>query len=68
MAPDRGLENKKYQQLFKVKRCIIEATNRAGDENVVGKLSHNTFATSGSNRVEICYVPIAGEITWSDAM
>ena len=47
---------------------IIEASNRPGDKICADKPPRNIFATSGSNLVEICHVPIAGEMTWSDAI
>ena len=69
MSPDRPLEDcLKYQRLFKVKRGIIEATKRPGDEIVVDKPLRKIFAVSGDNLVEICHVPFVGEITWSDSI
>ena len=64
MFPDRPLEDRlKYQRLFKVKHAIIEATKRPGDEIVVDKLPRKIFAVSNDNLVEICHVPLAGEMT-----
>ena len=57
-----------YQPFFKVTRGIADTTKRPGDEFVVDKAPRNIFAVSGSNLVEICHAPIAGEIDWSDAI
>ena len=66
MSPERPLEDRlKYQRLFNVKRGIIEATKRPGDEIVVDKSPRKIFAVSSDNLVEICHVPLVGEITWS---
>ena len=69
MAPDRTLEDRlKYQRLFKAKRGIIEATQRPGAEIIVDKPPRKIFATSGETLVEICHVPLAGDIVWSDSI
>ena len=67
MSPDRPLEDRlKQQRLLKVKRRIIEASKRQGDEIIVDKPPRKIFAVSGDNHVKICYVPLAGQIAWSD--
>ena len=52
--------------LYKVKRRIIKATKRPGDEIAVDKPPRVIFVVSGDYLVEICHVPLVGEITWSD--
>ena len=61
----RCQDSLKYQRLYKVKRDIIEATKRLGDEIVIDK---PPCAVSGNHLVEICHVLLAGEITWSDSI
>ena len=69
MSPDKPLEDRlKYQRLFKVKRGIIETTQRQCDEIVINKPPHKIFAVSGDHLVEICHAPFVGEITWFDYM
>ena len=69
MSPDRPLEDRlKQQRLLKVKRRIIEASKRAGDEIIVNKPRREIFAVSADNLVEICRVLLAGEITQSDSI
>ena len=69
MSPDRLLEYRlKYQRLFTVKRTIIQVIKRLGDEIDNDILRRKIFEVSSDNLVEICHVPLASEITWSDSI